>query len=288
MSKRIITNLIDYALQKKAQQLIIFFQASNISLDCYLPNGKIHHLVLPKKLEQNFFAILNQILNIKENELITKKYHKILHHNNHLPVYITVLPIKNDRKIIIDLIDRPLKNWSLNKLGFKNEDLKIVKKTLSKRSGLIIIGSPAGQGKSTTLRAISKELNKSNVNLYFLGNTLPKSSSNINVLEPTILNWQKLRQHDSDIVLADDLNYNWTLSEAIITAATGRLVIITLEANNTTQIMKTIKNLELPVSLVKDSLKMIITQRLIPWKHPNLKSTSNKHKLIGRFDVLKL
>ncbi|MFA6995490.1 MAG: ATPase, T2SS/T4P/T4SS family [Patescibacteria group bacterium] len=288
MSKKIITNLFNYAVQEGAEHLVISRQPQQVSLDCYLPDGELRRLTLPKKLEASFFIALNSILSIGAGELVTKKYHKIPHKNSYLPIYLTILPEKDQEKIIINLIKQPKKVWRLNQLGLRTEDLRAVKKILIRRSGLIIIGSLPGGGKSTTLHALLVMLNKPSLNLYFLGLRPLESIPGVNLLKPTKTNWEKIRRHDSDIILADSLDEDWALSEALLTAASGRLVIGTLTAANSTEIMDKIKKLPLPQKLKADSLRMIINQRLIPLKQATATSSHLTRQIIGQFGILKL
>jgi len=305
MSKKIIINLLNYALQEKAQYLAISRQEDQISLDCYLPDGELRHLSLPKKLEQKFFEALNQVLSIGTGDLINKKYHKIPHKNSHLPVYLTVLPAKNNEKVIIDLIKRPQEFWRLNQLGLQTKDLKEVKKILNKRSGLIIVSSPHGGGKSTTLQALMSEINNPAVNIYFLGTNPINPIPGVNILNPTLKNWEKIKQHDSEIIFIDNLDQDWALSEALLTASTGRLVIIALSANNSSELITRIKGLKITPRLIKENLKMIINQKLVPLNRPpnkpfntkltsktksniSAKSRAGKRHIIGKFDIVKL
>ncbi len=288
MSKKIIINLLDYAQQEEVQHLIISRQKEQISLDCYLPNGQLRHLSLPHKLENNFFADLKQIMAIGNNELITKKYHKITHHHKTLAIYLTVLPDRNKEKIIIDLLKRPKEYWRLSQLGLKTMDLKTLKKTLTRHSGLIIITSPPGKGKSSTLYAISLLLNDPKFNIYFLSKDIPKSIPGINILNPSATSWERLRGHDSEIILADDLDKDWELTQALLTALTGRLVVATINAKDAKTVIKRIKQLPLSPRLINEGLRMIISQDLVPLLSLRNSSLHKNRQLIGKFELIKL
>jgi len=174
--------------------------------------------------------------------------------------------------------------WRLNQLGMTATDRKKVRVALNKKSGLIIVSSPPRQGRSTTLRALVAEIDADRFNTYFLG-TKAAGPQKINQLNNTPSNWLKLRQHDSDIIFAD-ADFDWLLSEALLTAATGRLIVITLEAATSRKVAQQIKALKLPPSLISASLKMIINERLIAW--PSTVATRQlKRNLIGRFEVIK-
>lgn len=288
MSKKIITSLFAYATKNGAKNLVISGQANEISLDCHLPGGQTSRLILPKKLKQEFFANLRQIMTIAPGELFARKYQKINDKNGAWKYYLTVLPEGQNEKIIISLVNQPKKAWRLNQLGLKADDLKEVKKITNQRSGLIIVSSPPNSGKSTTLYSLLPLLNRSTVNIYALDQDPAASFPGLNSLAPTPTNWEKILQHDSDIILADDLDQDWALSQAFRAAASGRLVLGTLTADSPLAVLEKIAALKLPKKFQSDNLKLIINQRLVNLHRPTYKNKPHDRQLIGSFKLFKL
>lgn len=288
MSKKIITSLFAYAAQTGAKNLVISGQADKISLDCHLPNGQTKRLSLPKKLEREFFANLQQIMSIAPGELFAHKYQKITDKKGDWKYYLTVLPEGKQEKIIISLVSQPKKDWRLSQLGLKTADLKEIKNMISRRSGLIIVSSPPNHGKSTTLYSLLPLLNHSAVNIYALDNNTPTNYPGLNQLAATKINWEKILQHDSDIIFADDLNEDWSLANALRAAASGRLVLGTITAETPLTVLEKIAALNLPNKLKLENLKLIINQRLVNLKRPASKNKLNDRQLIGSFKLLKL
>ena len=288
MSKKIITSLFAYAAKAGAKNLVISGQADGISLDCHLPDGKTQRLVLPKKLEQEFFANLRQIMAIAPGELFARKYQKISDKKGDWKYYLTILPEGENEKIIISLVSQPQKAWRLNQLGLQAADLKKLKKIVSRRSGLIIVSSPPNSGKSTTLYSLLPLLNSPAVNIYALDDNPNNNFPGVNRLAPTKTNWDKILQHDSDIILADGLEPGWALTNALRAAASGRLVIGTLTADSPLKVLEKIAALPLSNRLKLDNLKLIVNQRLVSLKRPARKNGAPDRQLIGSFKLLKL
>lgn len=284
MSKKILENLLDYANYNQARRLVLSPGQNRLDLEYHFEDGSKKKLNLPTVVSQDFLHSLYQIMGLNQGDLVAKKYHKIQHRGAWLPLYISVLPNKNGEKILIELTSLSSNFWRLNQLGMTATDRKKVRVALNKKIGLIIVSSPPRQGRSTTLRALAAEIDADRFNTYFLG-TKTAGPQKINQLNNTPSNWLKLRQHDSDIIFAD-ADSNWLLSEALLTAATGRLIVITLEAATSREVAQRIKALKLPPSLISGSLKMIINEQLIAW--PSTVATRQlKRNLIGRFEVIK-
>jgi len=288
MSKKIITSFFAYAAKNGAKNLVISGQANDIFLDCHLPGGQTSRLVLPRKLKQEFFANLRQIMTIAPGELFTRKYQKINDKNGAWKYYLTVLPEGQNEKIIISLVNQPKKAWRLNQLGLKANDLKEVKKVINRRCGLIIISSPPNSGKSTTLYSLLPLLNQPTVSIYALDQDPIASFPGLNSLAPTPANWEKILQHDSDIILADDLDQDWSLAQACRAAASGRLVLGTLTADSPLAVLEKISALKLPKKFQSDNLKLIINQRLVDLPRPAYKNKPHDRRLIGSFKLFKL
>ena len=77
MSKKIISNLFNYAAREGAQDLVIEGVPEKIALNYRFPDGEERSFDLPKKLEKDLSSALRQILKLTPDELATKKYCKI-------------------------------------------------------------------------------------------------------------------------------------------------------------------------------------------------------------------
>jgi len=287
MSSKIVANLLKLAVQEGASHLAITKQIDKVALDCHLLNGEIRSFTLPKKLEKTFFSSLESILSIAPGDLVTQKYCKLTDKNGSLKYYLSILPEKNGEKIIINLVKRPEKLYRLNQLGLQTADLQDLKKITRLRSGLIIVSSPPGQGKSATFYSLLLAVNNPKLNIYILDKNPDLDISGLNRLAPTAVNWEKVLHHDSEIIGADDLNEDWALKNALLAAASGRFVLGTLTADSAQEVVDKISQIKLPAKLKTENLRIIINQRLVNLKRPSTK-TRNQRKAIALFEILKL
>lgn len=293
MSRRIIQNLFRFARQENAQHLIISSRPEKISVTGHFSDGRERNFLLPKKLEATFLDDLRTILAVAPGELISQKYYKYRDQHQELNLQLTIRPEAGAETIIIKLLDRTNKDLRLNQLGWQPVERRQAEKLLQQRSGLIIVSSPPGQGKSTTLYSFLSALDHSGRNVYLLAEDSAQEIPGVNRLKPTTLNWEKMRQHDADIIFADDRSDDQTLEQALLTAATGRLVYVTLTAANSWTALDKVMKINLPGRLKLDGLKAIISQRLDSLKTPSKSGAAPHHRpaerrAIGLFEIFEL
>jgi len=288
MSKKILHNLLGYAAKEGAKKIIIAGSENNFSFNCRFPDETEQSFVLPKKLEKDLTDNLRKLLEIAPGDLAQQKYCKINHKNYNLSFHVSIIPDKHNEKIIINIITQNNRLWRLKQIGLPRTSLKQVQETLKSHSGLVIISSPDAQGKSTTLYSLLQELNKDNLDVYFFEKYPKHDIPGINVLDFNQQNFNKILNNDSNIIAREDIKDKNNLIEIFKVANSGRLVIISMKANNVWEILSIILNLDLPLKLKLDSLKLIINQRIIDLKRSERIKLKNRRQEIGVFESLKI
>ena len=290
MSKKIISHLFNYACQEGAKDLVIEGLPTKISLNYYFPDGEERLFSLPKKLEKDLSLALRQVLKLGSDEFLNKKYCKIEDRHYQLTFYLTISPSSAGEKIIINIIPKNKKLYRLKQLGLQSRELKTLATFVKRRSGLILISSPHGQGKGATLHALIKELNSDKHCLYYLGDSFSFELPGVNYLKATKNNWAKVLNLDSDIIISEISSEN-DLKNALHAATTGRLVLATISADSVWEVLLSYLKLKSPLKLKLDGLKLILNQRLAPLKRKGAKnkfSRSITRTQIGLFEILEL
>ena len=185
MSKKIISNLFNYATQEGAQGLVIETSSGKVAFSYRFPGGVERSFILPAKLEADLQSTLKRLLKLAPDELALKKYCQLGDSDTRLAFYLTVTPTTQGEKIVITLVAKEKVNRGLKQLGLQKYDGRALSAALKRSSGLIIITAPDNQGKSTTLNACLRELNSPKKSLYYLGENAPLDVSGISALKPT-------------------------------------------------------------------------------------------------------
>ncbi|MFA5155396.1 MAG: ATPase, T2SS/T4P/T4SS family [Patescibacteria group bacterium] len=289
MNSKIIANIFNYATAAGAEHLVIASRNDQVALDCHLPDGTMQTLSLPKKLEPDFFNNLRQILAIAPGALLAREYRKMTNRHGHWQYYLSVLPDGWGEKIVISLVNRPDRLWRLNQLGLQKIDLQELKQLSRCHSGLVIVSAPPQQGKSTTLYALLELWDRTSYNTYALSADPPADLPGVNFLPPTAASWEKIMHHDSDIIIADNLDDEKARYQAWRAAASGRLVLGAMTATSALAVLTRLWPMPLTRQEKLESLRLIINQRLADLKRPGrLSGREGGRRQIGLFEIWKL
>lgn len=284
MPNKTLKRLFNFASQEKAEKLIISNNNNDLTCHYQLPYGEEAVFNLPKKLETSLTANLRQLLKLAPEELTVGKYCKLRDKDYNLNFYLSILPNKNGEKIIISLVHEKNKITSLKQLGIQPADKKALQQALNSKGGLIVISSEPRNGKTTTLFSCLKELDKEKRNIYFLGQYPELELDGVQYLLANKKNWEKVLQHDSEVIVAEFENESPDLIWAIKAANTGRLVIITIQASSSLEaLFQLLTKYDIPCKMILDNLAIITSQKLIDLKRQANKKDSRAQ--IGIFEI---
>ena len=123
--------------------------------------------------------------------------------------------------------------------GFTGRNYNIIKESIFEPYGMILITGPTGSGKSTTLYAILKILNKEGVNIVTLEDPVEYAIEGINQsqVKPEIgytfaTGLRSILRQDPDIMMVGEIRDKETAELAVHAALTGHVVLSTLHTND--------------------------------------------------------
>lgn len=137
--------------------------------------------------------------------------------------------------------------------------------------GLVIVTGPTGSGKSTTLRAILREIRDAypEKTVYTIEDPVEEQLDGVMSLEvdqhlsfATAL--RSLLRHDPDVVMVGEIRDQETAELATRAALTGHLVLTTLHSNDAHGAINRLRDFGIENSLLADNLLAITAQRLVP------------------------
>jgi len=224
---------------------------------------------LSPKRQTELLADLQEIMALSGKDLDLNRYYKIRHLDKEWTFYITAVKDGDNQRIIISFINKKPRLRRLNELGLEATDRELIRKILKQKNGLIIVSAPFNQGLSQTLYAFISYLNDEKLDIYTLENFLEQKIKGVNqilVRQPVKLYYQKnldkLLRHDSEVIALTELNDSSLLPLALHAAHSGRLVLVGIKANRAAAVAKQLKDNGSP-RLIKDNLKIILSQRLV-------------------------
>lgn len=185
-------------------------------------------------------------------------------------IRVSVLPTLHGEKVVMRLLSNDATDINIEELGFAEQELKYYIEGIKKPNGIILISGPTGSGKTTTLYATLKILNKEKTNILTVEDPIEYTLEGINqvqVKESIGLTFASalrsfLRQ-DPDIIMLGEIRDGETANMAIRAALTGHLVLSTIHTNSAWGTISRLGDMGVPLYLLAGTLNTTVAQRLV-------------------------
>lgn len=206
---------------------------------------------------------------------------------------VSTFPTNLGEKVAIRVLDPETGMKSFKELGLEGYTSKIIERAVAKPFGAVLVTGPTGSGKTTTLYAVLKLLNKEGVNVITLEDPIEYYLGGINQSQVrpeigyTFANGLRhvLRQ-DPDIIMVGEIRDKETASLAIHASLTGHVVLSTLHTNNAIGVIPRLVDLGIENYLIPPTLNVAVAQRLVrrlcPHCRKKVKAQGEIEKVISR------
>lgn len=195
---------------------------------------------------------------------------KLNWNNSKIDIRVSILPTLHGEKIVLRLLSNDAGNVDINQLGFTPPQLAHYLEGVKKPHGILLISGPTGSGKTTTLYATLKLLNKTTSNILTVEDPIEYTLEGINQVqlrEDIGLTFSSalrtfLRQ-DPDVIMLGEIRDGETAQMAIRAALTGHLVLSTIHTNSAWGTIARLIDMGVPPFLVANTLNTSVAQRLV-------------------------
>ncbi len=169
----------------------------------------------------------------------------------------------------------------ISQLGLLPKMQTSLKNFLKKGQGLLVVGGATGSGKSTTLYSLLREIDSAQKKILTIEDPIEFQKMDITQIQVSdkISFSQALRatlRHDPDILLIGEIRDPETAAIAFNAALTGHLVLSSVHARNTEEILTRFKALAVEDFQINAALEIMLAQKLLPKKCPICKGLGCK------------
>jgi len=182
---------------------------------------------------------------------------------------VSTMPAFYGEKVVMRILDAEKGVKSLDQLGLSTMNLNMMRESIRKPYGIILITGPTGSGKSTTLYSIMNELDKETRNIVSLEDPVEYHIPDINQSQmmPEIgytfaSGLRSILRQDPDIIMVGEIRDKETAQLAIQAALTGHLVLSTLHTNNAIGAIPRLVDMGVDPYLIAPTLILSVAQRL--------------------------
>ncbi len=185
-------------------------------------------------------------------------------------IRVSTLPSMEGESIVLRILSKDTSNIQLEQLGFAPDELRIYKEGIRNPNGIVLISGPTGSGKTTTLYATLKLLNKSDTKILTIEDPIEYTLEGVvqmQLREDIGLDFETalktfLRQ-DPDIIMVGEIRDVKTANMAIRAALTGHLVLSTIHTNSAWATISRLIDMGVPAHLIAGTLNLSVAQRLV-------------------------
>ncbi len=185
-------------------------------------------------------------------------------------VRVSIVPSTNGERVVMRLLASNMRQFVLLDLGFSEKSIEKVREAYLKPFGMILATGPTGSGKTTTMYAFMKILNKRNVNIMTIEDPVEyqiKGVNQIQVNNKTNLTFaaglKSIVRQDPNIILVGEIRDEETAGIAVNAALTGHLVLSTLHTNDAATTLPRLLDMGVEPFLAASSINLVVAQRLV-------------------------
>ena len=205
---------------------------------------------------------------------------------------VSTIPTIHGEKLVIRIYNISLSTSDFASLGLEEKQQKLVIEMIGRPHGILLLTGPTGSGKSTSLYAFLRYLNKESTNIITVEDPVENQIDRINQIQvnpkanltfATAL--RSILRQDPNVIMIGEIRDEETAQIAIRAAITGHLVLSTIHTNDAAGVVSRLINMGIPPYLVADSLLGAISQRLVRKLCPECKkadeTTPAEMELLG-------
>lgn len=186
-------------------------------------------------------------------------------------VRVSSIPTTYGENVVMRLLDMSAQRiYELPKLGMGPEDYKLVTQAAHKPYGMILSTGPTGSGKSSSLYAIIKLINRDEVNIMTLEDPVEYRMAGVRQVQLNVKagmtfssGLRAILRQDPDILMVGEIRDRETAQIAVQAALTGHLVLSTLHTNDALSAVNRLVDMGVEPYLVASVLLCSFAQRLV-------------------------
>ena len=183
---------------------------------------------------------------------------------------VSVLPTIHGENIVLRVLDKSSSIVPLERLGFSEHNMKLIRKAQARPEGIIIVTGPTGSGKTTSLYSMLNEINTPDVNIMTLEDPVEYSLGLIrqsHIRDGAGFTFgegvKALLRQDPDIIFIGEIRDEVTAQQALKAAMTGHQVYSSLHTNDSFGAIPRLLDLGLQPGMLAGSLVASFAQRLV-------------------------
>ena len=227
---------------------------------------------IPTDFYENILNRVKVLAGIKLDKLLSIQdgAFRYLANEKQIDIKVSIIPLGAGQKVVLKILGDYNNKLTLEYLGLNAQHLELLQTAAAKTSGMILATGPNGSGKTTTLYALIKSLQKPEVNITTIEDPIEYRIPGVNQIQinkeqnvtfPKAL--LSVGEQDANVILVGELADRETIELAFDSALCGNLILAALPGNDAAGSITRLLNWGIDPFLLAATLNLLISQRLV-------------------------
>jgi len=266
----IVTMILASSVKSGASDIHIEAEEKDIKVRFRI-DGVLHDAAtVDKELWKKIISRMKVLAKVKIN-IVDKPQDgrmSIIIKEDRIDIRASFLPTNYGESVVMRLLRSSSVGLAFKDLGIRGEAFAQIKKEVERPNGMIITTGPTGSGKTTTLYAILKKLNKSETKIVTIEDPIEYQLEGINQSQTSerytfAQGLRSIVRQDPDIIMVGEIRDLETADIAIQAALTGHLVLSTIHTNDAAGTVPRFLSMGAKPFLLAPALNVMVGQRLV-------------------------
>ena len=269
--KELMNQIINEAIEKRASDIHIYPHTSGNSFIQLRVNG---HLSKYEQFSNREIEAIISLLKYNSNIDISRNKEpqsgRFVYKYNEKDYYLRVstLPLNElNEGCVVRIFINELEDVDYS---IFDEDSRYINELSKRAYGLVLFSGPTGSGKSTSMYKLASDLASRDKQVITVEDPVEKKISSLiqmQVNEKAGINYdnalKSILRCDPDAMVIGEIRDYKTASQVITSSFSGHLVLSTIHAENSIGVINRLKDLNLSLEDIKQTVICIISQRLV-------------------------
>lgn len=269
---KLVNTLLSQAVRERASDVHISPEKDHVQVR-FRVDGKLFEVPAPP--QRLFLPTVSRLkvlagLDIAVSRIPQDGRFTIRMGQKEINIRVSSLPTIYGENIVMRILDTSAAVQSLENLGMDARIQETIRAVIRKPYGMILAAGPTGSGKSTSLYAMLKEINRPDINIITLEDPVEFRVDKIRQVQLNkkagmtfASGLRSILRQDPDVVMVGEIRDGETASIAVQAGLTGHRVFSTVHTNDAAGAITRFLDMGVEPFLVSSVMLATIAQRLV-------------------------